>query len=111
MEGKLAYTINPGKQRKMKDMYHIFRREFYTVFRDHAVITFFVFLCLGYPIIYTYIYSGEVVRKVPVAVIDHSQSFLSREFLRMWGATPGVDIVAYCSNLEEARVLMYKKNI
>lgn len=29
----------------------------------------------------------------------------------MWGATPGVDIVAHCSNLEEARVLMYEKNI
>lgn len=43
------------------------------MFRDHAVITFFVFLCLGYPVIYTYIYSGVVVREVPVAVIDHSQ--------------------------------------
>ncbi len=111
MEGKLTCTIKTGKHRKMKDIYYIFRREFYTVFRDHAVITFFVFLCLGYPVIYTYIYSGEVVREVPVAVIDHSQSFLSREFLRMWGATPGVDIVAHCSNLEEARVLMYEKNI
>ena len=33
----------------MKDIYFIFRREFYLVFRDHAVLTFFIFLCLGYP--------------------------------------------------------------
>ena len=54
----------------MKDIYFIFRREFYLVFRDHAVLTFFIFLCLGYPLIYTFIYSNEVVRQVPVAVID-----------------------------------------
>lgn len=46
----------------MKDIYFIFRREFYLVFRDHAVLTFFIFLCLGYPLIYTFIYSNEVVR-------------------------------------------------
>lgn len=95
----------------MKDIFYIFRREFYTVFRDHAVITFFIFLTLGYPIVYTYIYSDEVVRKVPVAVIDHSQSPLSREFLRMWGAASGVRIAAYCTDLEEARVLMNEKDI
>ena len=66
----------------MKDIYFIFRREFYLVFRDHAVLTFFIFLCLGYPLIYTFIYSNEVVRQVPVAVIDQSKSPLSREFLR-----------------------------
>ena len=56
----------------MKDIYFIFRREFYLVFRDHAVLTFFIFLCLGYPLIYTFIYSNEVVRQVHVAVIDQS---------------------------------------
>ena len=45
----------------MKDIYFIFRREFYLVFRDHAVLTFFIFLCLGYPLIYTFIYSNEVI--------------------------------------------------
>lgn len=95
----------------IKDIYYIFRREFYTVFRDHAVITFFVLLTLGYPLIYTYIYSDEVVRKVPVAVVDHSHSPLSREFVRLWEASPNVKVVAHCTDLEEARVLMYKKDI
>ncbi len=34
----------------------------------------YFFLCLGYPLIYTFIYSNEVVRQVPVAVIDQSKS-------------------------------------
>ena len=56
----------------MKDIYFIFRREFYLVFRDHAVLTFFIFLCLGYPLIYTFIYSNEVVRQVLLSSISPS---------------------------------------
>ena len=62
----------------LRDIFYIFRHEFYTVFKDHAVITFFVFLTLGYPVVYTYIYSDEVVREVPVAVVDHAQSQIGR---------------------------------
>ena len=95
----------------MKDIYFIFRREFYLVFRDHAVLTFFIFLCLGYPLIYTFIYSNEVVRQVPVAVIDQSKSPLSREFLRMWEASPNVKVVAHCNDLGEAQLFMWQKEI
>ena len=42
------------------DVYYVFKREFYAVFRDHAVLTFFVALMLGYPVVYTFIYSNEV---------------------------------------------------
>ena len=79
----------------LRDIFYIFRREFYAVFRDNAVITFFIFLTLGYPIVYTYVYSQEVVREVPVAVIDNARTPLSREFLSMWNATPSVYIVAH----------------
>ena len=40
------------------DIYYVFKREFYAVFRDHAVLTFFVALMLGYPVVYTFIYRG-----------------------------------------------------
>lgn len=95
----------------MNDIFYIFRREFYTIFRDHAVIVFFVLLTLMYPLVYTYIYSNEVVREVPVAVIDHAGTSLSREFLRNWDASANVDIVAHCSDIEEAKILMHEKKI
>lgn len=93
------------------DIYYIFRKEFYTIFRDHAVLVFFILLTLAYPVVYTYIYSNEVVREVPVAVVDNSKSVLSREFIRHWDASPGVGVVARCSDMEEARILMYEKKI
>lgn len=93
------------------DVYYVFRREFYSVFRDHAVLTFFVALTLGYPIVYTFIYSNEVAREVPVVVVDHSQSAASREFVRNWDATASVNVVARCEDMEAAKVLMYKKDV
>lgn len=95
----------------MKDVFYIFRREVYTIFRDHGVITFFVLLTLGYPLLYTYIYSNEVVREVPVAVVDQSYSPLSREYLRMWEAAPGVGALVPCGDMEEAKRLMYEKEV
>lgn len=83
--------------KRIYDIYYIFRREFYTVFHDHAVIVFFILLTLAYPLVYTYIYSNEVVREVPVAVVDHSNSSLSREFIRDWGSFAQR---AYCGALQ-----------
>ena len=51
------------------DVYYVFKREFYAVFRDHAVLTFSAALMLGYPVAYTFIYSNELAREVPVAVV------------------------------------------
>lgn len=95
----------------IEDIFYVFRREFYMVFRDHAVLVFFILLTLTYPIVYTYIYSNEVVREIPVAVVDQSHSSLSREFIRNWNASPNVQVVANCSDLEEAKILMYEKKI
>ena len=100
-----------GMKQRIYDIYYVFRREFYTVFRDHAVLVFFVLLTLAYPLVYTYIYSNEVVREVPVAVVDRAQSSLSREFIRNWDASPNVKVVTHASDLEEAKVLMHQKRI
>ena len=94
-----------------KNIYYVFHREFWTILRDHAVLTFFFALTLAYPVVYTFIYSKEVVREVPVTVIDQSKSTLSREFIRKWDATPHVKVISYCSEQEEAKLLMYKKKI
>ena len=95
----------------MNDVFYIFRREFYTIFRDHGVMTFFVLLTLAYPIVYTCIYSNEVVREVPVAVVDHAASPLSREFVRLFEASPNAEVAARCADMEAARELMRQKKV
>lgn len=84
----------------------VFRREFRHVLKDPGVLLFFIALPLAYPIVYTLIYNPEVVRQLPVAVVDESMTAASRDFVCKASATPTIDIYAYCPNMADARELM-----
>lgn len=88
------------------DLFYIWKREFRTTFRDQGVLIFFVLVPLVYPLIYGFIYTNEVVREVPAVVVDNSRSSLSREYLRKVDATPDIQIVAYCNDMEEAKLML-----
>ncbi len=75
------------------------------VVRDEGVLIFFVLVPLLYPILYSWIYNNEVVREVPVAVVDNSHSSMSRMFIREFDASPDTR-VAYHST-----VLMRQKTL
>lgn len=101
----MAQNIREG----ITDMFYIWKREFRNVFRDQGVLIFFVLVPLAYPLIYAFIYTDEVVRDVPAVVVDHSHSSLSREYLRKVDATPDVNIVAYCTDMEEAKQALMER--
>ena len=84
-------------------MCHVWADEMRTVFKDEGVLIFFVLVPLFYPLLYSWIYTNEVVREVPVAVVDMSHSAMSREFVRQFDASPDVRVVRYCTNLDEAK--------
>ena len=90
----------------INDLFYIWKQEFQTTFRDQGVLIFFVLVPLVYPLIYGFIYTNEVVREVPAVVVDASHSSLSREYLRKVDATPDIHIVAYCSDMEEAKLML-----
>ena len=85
------------------------KQEVKLIFRDEAVIIFFVALAFLYPPIYSLIYNPEIVREVPVVVVDDSHSHLSRKFIRQYDATPDVLVVGHARDMEEARRLMASK--
>ncbi len=87
-------------------MGRVFRREFKLMVHDPGVLLFFVALPLAYPIVYTLIYNPEVVRELPVAVVDDSRTAASRDFVRKADASPSIDIYAYCPNMADAKELM-----
>ena len=88
------------------DMFYIWKQEFRTTFRDQGVLIFFILVPLVYPLIYAFIYTNETIREVPAVVVDNSRSALSREYLRKVDATPDVNIVTYCADMEEAKLMM-----
>lgn len=85
------------------------RQEFKHIFRDEAVVIFFVVLAIVYPPLYSLIYNTEVARDETVVVVDDSHSELSRQFVRDLDASPDVKITAYARDMEEARELMATK--
>lgn len=88
------------------DLFYIWKQEFRTTFRDQGVLIFFVLVPLVYPLIYSFIYTNETIREVSTVVVDDSRSSLSREYLRKVDASPETSIVAYCADMEEAKLML-----
>lgn len=93
------------------DIWHAFFSEARTVARDEGVALFVLLVPLFYPILYSWIYNNEVVREVPVAVVDASHSSISREFVRKYDASPDVRVAQFCNSIEEARQLVGRQEV
>ncbi|MCF0196916.1 MAG: ABC transporter permease, partial [Bacteroidaceae bacterium] len=60
---------------------------------------------------YSFIYTNEVVRDMPIAVVDLCGSQSSREFARRVDASPEVCVAYHCTDLEEAKQLMQQQKV
>lgn len=90
-------------------LFRVWRREFALVFHDEGVLLFFFALPLGYPIVYTLIYNPEVLRNIPIVVVDDSRTAESREFVRMIDATDGIEVYDYLPDMGAAKRAMAEK--
>lgn len=95
----------------MNSVFYICQKELKAVFKDQGVLIFFLLVPLAYPLLYAFIYTGEVVREVPTAVVDMNKSTLSREFIRKVDATPDVKIQSHCADMEEAKLLLKESKV
>lgn len=104
-ENRLQHMINEGIQ----DTFYIWKEELKNVFKDEGVMIFFFLVPFVYPLLYAFIYDNEVVREAKMVVVDQSRTSLSREFIRKVDATPDVDVVRVCSDMEAARKMLDEK--
>lgn len=84
----------------------VMRNEFKVVRGDVGAMIFFIGLPLMYPVVYTLIYNPEVVRQIPVAVVDDSRTADSRQLVRQAGACPAIQIYDVVPNMTDAKALM-----
>lgn len=89
----------------------IWYRELGNIARDKGIMIFILFVPLVYPLLYSYVYTNEVVREVPVAAVDDCQSNLSREILRKMDASPDVHLAAHCRDMAEAEELLRRREV
>lgn len=91
------------KSTHTRDILDIWLGEIRHILHDEGLMLFLIVLPLAYPIAYSWIYTNEVVREVPVVVVDRSKSHDSREFIRMYDASPNTHVAYHADNLDEAR--------
>ena len=101
----LARNIREG----FSNTFRIWMREFQLIFSDVGVMVVIFAVPLLYPLLYSLIYYPEVVRDLPIAVVDMSHSSDSRQFTRDLDATPDLKVSSVSISMEEAQ-LMFKNH-
>ncbi len=96
-------------QEALQDTAFIWWDEMKQVVKDEGVLIFSILVPLFYPLLYSWVYNNETVREVPVVVVDDSHSQLSRQFVRQCDASPDVKILAYASDMDEAKSLLSRQ--
>lgn len=89
-----------------REIFMVWCREFKLVFHDPGIILFITFLPLAYPVVYSLIYNPELVKEVPMVVVDNDRTPLSRELVRRLDACDQVWVRGYAADLPEARRAM-----
>lgn len=98
-------------KRTFINIIQIWMTETREIMHDKGILIFIIFVPLCYPLLYSFVYTNEVVRDVPFAVIDDCNSTKSREFIRKMDATPDAQLVAHCNDVSEARQLLKESKV
>jgi ABC-2 type transport system permease protein len=91
-------------------MARTYAAEWRAVLHDPGVLLFFVGLPLFYPIVYTLIYNTEVVRDLPIVVVDDCRTASSRKLVTDAAASPSIVIYDYAANMADARNVIAEGN-
>lgn len=90
----------------LADISSIIRTEFKTIAGSFAIVLVLMGGIFMYGLLYNYMYAPDLVRNVPVVVVDNSKTALSREYIRLLNATPQVDVIATGEDNVQAKELM-----
>ena len=85
--------------------------EFRAIATRYSVLLVLVGGVFVYGFLYNYMYAPNVVREVPVAVVDHSHTALSREYVRLLDATPNASVVHHAQDMLEAKQMMLSAQV
>lgn len=97
--------------KEIKRILYIMLDEYRLVFKDSGLVVIFIGATLGYPLLYASIYKNETIREMPIAVVDNSHTSMSRNLAQKIDATPDLQIISYCQNLQEIKRLFQQGKI
>ncbi len=86
-------------------------REFKTISQSYAILLVLIGGIFIYGLLYNYMYAPNFVTNAPVAVIDKSQTKVSRQFIRWLNATSQINVYKEGTNFIEAKEWMKEGKI
>lgn len=87
------------------------RTEWHAIKTDKAIVSTFLSVAFIILVVYTYIYSNQVVTDVPIAVVNEDASKMSRDYIAMLDATEGTKTIVNFVDLQEAKRAYYSKKV
>jgi ABC-2 type transport system permease protein len=93
----------------IREIINITAEEFRTIRHDSGLLILLIIAPLIYPPVYCTLYRNETLRDVPVAVVDLSQSPLSRELVRNLDATADLKTAYRFNTMAEAKNALDKR--
>lgn len=95
----------------MKEIWRYIKDEVNLIYRDKGMFLLVVIALPLYTIIYSLAYGSEVVRDVPIAIVDDDNSSESRSLIKTFATGPGTMVNYKASNMQEAQEMFYSKKI
>ncbi|MCG1037200.1 ABC transporter permease [Polaribacter sargassicola] len=106
----------------MKNLFKLFYRgtisfknafitEWNSIKSDKAVSSTFLSVTFIILIVYTYIYSNQVIKEVPVAIVNQDGTKMSRDYIAMLESTEGTKTITSFTDLKEAKKAYYSKEV
>lgn len=96
---------------KWRELRSVVNSEYYHIFHDEGVILVLVLAFLLYSTIYSLAYDNQVLRNVPIGVVDMSRTESSRELALQFDAGPNTYVAYSPESMEQARELFYAHDI
>ncbi len=95
----------------MNKFFAIMADEFKHFIKDKGVLLVMVVAVIAYSFCYVLPYNTEVMKDVPIGIVDLDNTSSSRNFVRSIDSTDALDIVTHALSVEEAEKEFYKSNI
>lgn len=100
---------------KIKNVLHIIAdysyREFKTISTKFSIILVLTGGVFVYGLLYNYMYQPNLIRDVPVVVVDESNTPLSREYSMLLDASEQVKVYSHAPDMETAKDMMKRNEV
>ena len=95
----------------MNEIIKIISNEFRAIGTNIPILIVLILGNVGYGFLYNLLYNTNVYKEAPIAIVDMSQSDLSRHFIDYIDATQQVKVVSKTMNFDEAKRMLIEREI